>query len=143
MKLEKSMGEVKVKVKLSNAADIYQLLRGQIKSEQVRACEIEAVVDTGAVNSVIPREIAEKLELAVLKKQHAKYANAFTEEVDIATPILVEIEGRTTTDEPFILGDEVLIGQTVLEKTDLLVDCLHQRVIPNPEHPNGPVMKIR
>ncbi len=140
---EKCMGEVKVKVKLSNASDIYLLLRGKIKPEEVHSCELEAVVDTGAVNSVIPREIADKLELAVLKTQRAKYANAFSEEVDIATPMLIEIEGRTTTDEPFILGDEVLIGQTVLEKTDLLVDCARQRVIPNPEHPDGPVMKIR
>ena len=140
---EKCMGEVKVKVKLSNVVDIYLLRQGKITADEVRSCELEAVVDTGAVNSVIPREIADKLELAVLKRERAQYANSYQEEVDVATPILVEIAGRTTTDEPFILGNEVLIGQTVLEKTDLLVDCLRQRVIPNPEHPDRPIMKIR
>ena len=71
-------------VTLKNAGDVQAMLQGKIKPEEVHSCEIEAVIDTGAVNSVIPREIAEKLELAVLKKQRAKYANAFTEEVDIA-----------------------------------------------------------
>ena len=117
------MGEVRVTVKLSNMADIYQLLQGKIRADEVRACELEAVVDTGAVNSVIPRAIAEKLALAVFKTERAQYANAYQEEVDVATPMLVEIAGRTTTDEPFIIGNEILIGQTVLEKTDLLVDC--------------------
>ena len=137
------MEPIRVTVILKNVGDVYLMLQGKIKPEEVHTYKTEAAINVGSFHSVIPREIAEKLGLAVLKKQNAKYANAFTEEVDIATPILVEIEGRTTTDEPFILGDEVLIGQTVLEKTDLLVDCLRQRVIPNPEHPNGPVMKIR
>lgn len=140
---EKCMGEVKVKVKLKNAGDVQLLLQGKIKPEDVHTYETEAVIDTGAVNSVIPREIADKLELAVLKQERAQYANSYQEEVDVATPMLVEIAGRTTTDEPFIIGNEILIGQTVLEKTDLLVDCLRQRVIPNPEHPDRPIMKIR
>jgi hypothetical protein len=38
------------------------------------------------------------------------------------------------------MGDTVVIGQTVLESTDLLVDCLNLRVIPNPKHPDGPVL---
>ena len=42
-----------------------------------------------------------------------------------------------------VLGDEILIGQTVLEKTDLLVDCTRQQLVPNPAHPNQPVMKVR
>ena len=51
--------------------------------------------------------------------------------------------GRDTTEEAFVLGDEVLIGQTVLEKLDLLADCANLRVIPNPAHPDQPVNKIR
>ncbi len=42
-----------------------------------------------------------------------------------------------------VLGDEVLIGQTVLEKLDLLVDCRNQRVVPNPAHPDQPVTKVK
>ena len=42
-----------------------------------------------------------------------------------------------------IFGDEVLIGQTALEATDLLADCARQRVTTNPDHPNAPVIRVR
>jgi hypothetical protein len=42
-----------------------------------------------------------------------------------------------------VIGDEVLIGQTVLEKMDLFVDCTGKRLIPNPAHPDQPVSKIK
>jgi hypothetical protein len=37
----------------------------------------------------------------------------------------------------------VLIGQTVLEKLDLLADCAGRRLIPNPKHPDQPVSMVR
>jgi hypothetical protein len=42
-----------------------------------------------------------------------------------------------------VLGSEVLIGQTVLETLDLLVDCTNLRVVPNPDHPDQPVVRIK
>jgi hypothetical protein len=50
---------------------------------------------------------------------------------------------RNSIDDALILGDEVLIGQTVLEKLDLLADCPNQRLVPNPAHPDQPVLKVR
>ena len=38
------------------------------------------------------------------------------EEVDIAEVVGIDIEGRRTTEETLVLGSEVLIGQTGLEK---------------------------
>jgi hypothetical protein len=46
-------------------------------------------------------------------------------------------------EEALVLGDEVLIGQTVLEKPDLFVDCQGQRLVPNPAHPDRPVAKVK
>lgn len=57
-------------------------------------------------------------------------------------PVIIEIEGRETTEATLVTGNTVLIGQTVLETLDLLVDCKNQRLIPNPAHPNYPVMRI-
>ncbi|WP_248277606.1 hypothetical protein [Brasilonema sp. UFV-L1] len=54
----------------------------------------------------------------------------------------LEIEGRETTESALVAGDEVLIGQTVLESSDLLVDCNNQRLIPNPKNPEYPVFRI-
>jgi hypothetical protein len=46
-------------------------------------------------------------------------------------------------EECLVLGDEVLIGQTALGKTDLHVDCREGKVMPNPAHPNQPVVKVK
>ena len=43
-----------------------------------------------------------------------------------------------TLEEALVLGDEVLVGQTVLEKLDLLADCANGRVLPNPAIPTNP-----
>lgn len=73
----------------------------------------------------------------------AEYADGRREPVDVTEPIIVEIEGRDTVEEALVLGDEVLIGQTVLEKLDLLVDCTAGRLVPNPAHPDQPVTKVK
>jgi hypothetical protein len=41
-----------------------------------------------------------------------------------------------SVEEALVLGDEVVIGQTVLEKMDLHVDYRGQRLNPNPAHPD-------
>ena len=57
-------------------------------------------------------------------------------------PILIEMAGRETIEAAMVLGDMVLIGQTVLETLDLLVDCKNQRVVPNPENPERLVLRV-
>jgi len=49
---------------------------------------------------------------------------------------------RDVIEEALIFGDEVLLGQTVLERTDLLVDCANNRLVANPAHPDGPVYRV-
>jgi hypothetical protein len=41
-----------------------------------------------------------------------------------------------------VVGEDVLLGITILEKLDLLVDCTRQRLIPNPAHPDQPVFRV-
>ncbi len=73
----------------------------------------------------------------------AVYADGRREEVDVSEPVLIEIRGRKVYEECLILGDEVLVGQTALEKTDLQVDCRSRTLRPNPKHPDRPVMPVR
>lgn len=58
-------------------------------------------------------------------------------------PFTFEVLGREELEDAMVLGDEVLIGQTALEKLDLEVDCRGQRLIGNPAHPDQPVSKIK
>ncbi len=137
------MGEVRVRVKLTNAGDEVMVRRGLLSADKIRHYEADALVDTGAVRSVLPAHIVQRLGLAIVGKARAVYANDGAEEVDIAEVVGIDIDGRRTTEETLVLGSEVLIGQTVLESLDLHVDCTNQRVIGNPAHPDQPIIKIK
>lgn len=50
---------------------------------------------------------------------------------------------REELKDAMVVGDEVLIGQTALEKLDLFVDYVNQRLVPNPAHPDQPVSKVK
>lgn len=137
------MGEVRVKVKLTNAVDEALARRGQLEPKQVRVYEADALVDTGAVRSVIPVHVIQQLGLGTRGQHVAEYADGSRAIVDITEPIIFDWQGRDTLEEALVLGDEVLIGQTVLEKLDVLVDCVNQRLVPNPAHPDQPVSKVK
>lgn len=137
------MGEVRVRAKLVNAVDEALARRGAIKPEDVRRYEADALVDTGAVRSVVPPHVASCLGLALRGQRVAEYAAGRKEAVGVTEPLVIEIEGRDTLEEALVLGDEVIIGQTVLEKLDLLVDCVARRLVPNPAHPDQPVSKVK
>jgi hypothetical protein len=106
------MGEVRVKAKLTNAGDESLVRRGMLKPEQVRTCEADALVDAGAVRTVLPPEVVSRLGLGVRGQLVAEYADGRKEAVSLTEPLFVELAGRDTVDEAIVLGDEVLIGQT-------------------------------
>jgi clan AA aspartic protease len=140
---ETDMGEIRVKVVLTNSADEMAHRRRKLKKSAIRRVEADALVDTGAVRSVIPVFVMEKLGLLERGQRVAEYADGRKERVSITEPIIFDILGRDTLEEALVLGDEVLIGQTVLEKLDLLADCANRKLIPNPAHPDQPVSKVK
>jgi len=137
------MGEVRVKVRITNATDQALARRGKMKPEEVRFYEADAMVDTGAVQTEMPFDVVNALGLETPEKRGVEYADGRKEVVPVTEAILVEIGNRRTNDEALVLGDEVLIGQTILEKLDLHVDCANQKVIPNPAHPDQAVTKVK
>lgn len=140
---EPAVGEIRVKVKITNALDDEMARIGQLARDKVRSYEADAVVDTGAVRSVIPTHVVEKVGISIRGHRVAEYADGRKDTVGITGPIIFDLLGRDTLEEALVLGDEVLIGQTVLEKLDLFADCANQRVIPNPAHPDQPVSKVK
>jgi len=101
--------------------------------------EAAALVDTGAVRSVVPAHVADRLGLAVRGQRVAEYAGGRQEIVGVTEPLIIDWEGRDTLEEALVHGDEVILGQTVLEKlyhrgavpllslddyASLVVDCL-------------------
>jgi len=138
-----ALGEVRVRAKLTNAEDEALVRRGMLTPEQVRTCEVDALVDTGAVCVVLPSTVAGRLGLTVRGQRVAEYADGRAEVVSVTEPFHVELQGRETVEAALMLGDEVLIGQTVLEKLDLFVDCQRRRLVGNPAHPDEAVNKVK
>ena len=140
--LPSSIGEVRVKTRLTNVVDEELVGRGLLGREQVRVYEADALVDTGAVRTVISADVAARLGLRTLGQQGVEYADGRKEAVNVVGPVSVELEGRRTLEDALVLGDDVLIGQTVLEKLDLFVDCQRRRVVPNPAHPDQAITRV-
>ena len=137
------MGEVRVKVKLTNTLDRALARRGKIGKDEIRSYEADALIDTGAVSSVVPPNVMRLLGLQSNGQRVAEYADGRNEVVDLTEPITFDIIGRETAEGAMVLGDEVIIGPTILEVLDMQVDCRNQVVIPNPAHPDQPVVKIK
>jgi predicted aspartyl protease len=140
---ENARGEIRVKVLLTNSADEMAHRRRKLKKSAIRRFEADAFVDTGAVRSVIPAHVMQALGVLPRGNRVAEYADGRTETVAVTEPIIFDVLGRDTLEEALVLGDEVLIGQTILEKLDLHADCANRRLVPNPAHPDQPVSKVK
>jgi predicted aspartyl protease len=129
------MGEVHVKARLTNAIDEALARRRTLAPDRVRSYEADALVDTGATRTVLPPEVVDRLGRGIRGQLVVGDADGHQEALSVTEPLVVEIDGHDTFDEALMLGDQVLIGQTVLGKLDLLVDCDGRRLIPNPRRP--------
>jgi len=136
------MGQVHVRVVLTNHREAVMARLGQLDTSQVHRYETEALIDTGAVRSTIPAAVAERLGLFRLRKTDAKYADGRVEEVDMTEAVTVEILGRETEMNPMILGEHILLGVMVLEGLDLMVDCNRNRLVPYQGTWDQPVFRV-
>ena len=137
------MGEIRVKVLLTNAVDEDLHRQKKLPLKKIRRYEADAMVDTGAVRSVIPVHVAKLLGVGIRGTRVVSFADGRSEEVPMSGGIIFEVMGRDTLEEAYILGDEVLLGQTFLETTDLHADCRNQRLVGNPAHPDQPIFKVK
>ena len=83
--------------------------------------EVEGIVDTGAMYSVIPRKILEELEVKPLERRKFRAFGGYVER-DIGE-VGIELMGRRRT-VTVILGEEdiTVLGVTALEAFGLEVD---------------------
>ena len=132
------VGEVRVPVVLTNGADDARVRAGELAAEDARRAEGVGVVDTGAVRLIIPRAVANQLQVPVVKPHRIRTGDGRSHAVDLVGPVHCALAGEDFFGTAAVIGDEILIGQMVLEETDLWVDCSGLRLVPNPNHPDGP-----
>ena len=133
------MGKVVIKALLSNNQDLTRLADGRIVVDQVRQQEQELIVDTGARAVGLPLSIIEQLGLPATRRVTVTLSDGSRQERQLYGELRVQVGDR---DDVFSCvakpeGAPLLLGQLVLEALDLVVDCGQQRLIPNPEAPDG------
>lgn len=115
---------------------------GQLPADQVRHYETEALVDTGVMQCVILPAVADRLGLLRLRRTEARYVNNQVEEVDVSEVFTIEVMGRQAHEDAMIIGTHVLLGVTVLERLDLMVDCHRQQLVPHEGTWDQPVFRV-
>ncbi len=139
------MGEVKIDVELENFVDRALADQSNGTGVEVRSFKTRALVDTGAVMGMVPRDVVEHLGVPLKQTVIVSLADERKSEMSVAEGITIKIGDRGTT-VPCLVGPpncEALIGQVVLEVLDLVVDCPEKRVIPNPDSPIYPSLKLK
>lgn len=139
------MGAVKVEVRLENFVDRVNAQEGLLPASQVRALQIQGMVDTGAVMNMFPRDVVEYLGVPIGDSVIVTLADERREEMPVAEGIHVEAAGRSVT-LPCLIGppqSEALLGQVLLAVLDLVVDCPGGRLIPNPASPIYPSLSLK
>lgn len=139
------MGEIRVKARLESERDIILKEAGKLGRRKVRFFEIDAVVDTGAVMTLLPQEAVEALGLRSLGTRTALLANDQKIELPCAGGILLAIGDRQMITECLVgpPGCEPLIGQIVMESLDLIPDPRQRTLTPRPESPFRATLKLK
>ena len=139
------MGEIRVKVRLENAGDLLLEERGYLDRQKVRAADIEAIVDAGAVMMLLSQDLVENLGLEAAGKTIVTLADETKKELPVAKRIAVTVAGRKWETDCLVgpPGCEALIGQLILERLDLIPDPLKRTLTPRPESPYLPTLKLK
>ena len=91
------MGEIRIRVILTNSMDEALLRRKKLKKSAVRKYEADALVDTGAVRSVIPQHVMQALGVLSRGDRVAEYADVRKEAVAVTEPIIFDLLGWMDT----------------------------------------------
>ncbi len=141
----KRMGYVHAEIQLTNEDDLAFHRRGWAAENEIRRVTTNALVDSGAYDLIINKEIQEQLQLPVLGKRLVKLADETIVEVDIVGPVEVRFETRATTVRALVIPDteEVLLGAIPLEGLDVIIDPLRERLLINPpETTNAKIKRV-
>lgn len=113
------MGHVWVKAKLCSV-------------DKSKCVEVDALVDTGATLSAIPRKIAEELNMEVIRKDKVE-TEAGAMDIDRGAASIL-LENRETLSEVWIsdIIDRAIIGAVTLELLGLKVDPRTGKLEPAP-----------
>jgi len=142
MRDRKEMGRFSVEFAIANFRDVARLAPGVPVYGNVKHLVVSGVVDSGAARLVLPKHVADQLQLTVDGEVTVRYADHRQEKRPRVSGVWIELNGRNGVFSAVIEPgrSDALIGAIVLEELDLLVDCSTQSLYPR--DPNTIVTEI-
>ncbi|MBI1988047.1 MAG: retroviral-like aspartic protease family protein [Nitrospinae bacterium] len=140
------MGDVYVEITLENYIDRILVKRGYLEPEKIRVEKVKVLADSGSTMLVLPQDLVERLGLELTsEKVIVTYADERKEARPVAGVVTVRVGDRSMECDCVINppASEPLLGQIVLERLDLLVDCKEGKLVPRPESPYLPLLKMK
>jgi predicted aspartyl protease len=129
------MRRINVAIRVESFLDALKAKQGEMSPGDVRAVELDALVDTGAMMLALPRSVIERLGLPEGQERRMRTAGG---EVQTRTfhGAQVTVMDRMGIFDAVELSDDcpALLGQIPLEQLDFVADPIGQRLIGNPEH---------
>ena len=105
-------------------------MRGRLTGLTGRSEDAELLVDTGATLLVVPRSLAERLDLVARRSQPVLITGGRRAECPVAE-VGLALSGQDVTTPCFIAPDgPALLGAVALESLFLAVDPVAKRLIP-------------
>ncbi len=129
------MGRIVEHIKVQNYVDIAKASEKIISEDEIRAIEVDAIIDTGATFVCLSRKDIEILGLNFHKALAIGTANGKTSR-RIFRGANIELNERSFVMDIMENDDDTpaLVGYLLLEALDFIIDPKIQKVIPNPAH---------
>ena len=102
----------------------------------LKALEVDALVDSGAVHLCIPEHIRIQLKLDAIDTKEVTLADGCKKLVPYVGPIEISFKNRTGFAGALVMGDQVLLGAIPMEDMDLVIIPSRKILDVNPDSPN-------
>lgn len=139
------MGLIYADIEIINGDDLVMVRRHLMGEEEIKKMNLNALVDTGAINMCINENIQAYMQFPLIEHRRFVVATGEIKELPVVGNVEVRFKNRGTTCRAIVLpGDsEVLLGAIVLEDMDVIINARRQELDVNPESPDMALMKLK
>lgn len=110
---------------------------------ELEEIDATALVDSGALELVIPEHVAIQLKLVDIHPREVHLADGTRKLVRCVGPVKVEMMGRDCITSALVMGDQVLLGAIPMQSMDVVILPRFEKIVPNPASPNIPMALVK
>lgn len=112
-----------VRIQLINAIDEALILRELLSPKLLRTCEVEAVLGLDSIYLVLPPPVVRQLGLRLVDQRLVRLADGRQETVGVTEALRIEWNGKFVSEDALVMGDQVVLGQGLLQKLTFAPDA--------------------